>query len=287
MQIGLIDLTLAINEFKHIYLDIHCSYLFFMKTVKISIFFGFLCLMTPLFTFTYAQISSYSIARYIEVKDAKVPSGSLVSQNPDGSYSLSRKAYDPQTKGVIVADPSIYVKSDNPNKKYALTSSAEARVLANTSNGPIKRGDLLRTSTTAGVAVRADKSGYVVGTSLQDYTNTNRTQNVLLSVELNIHYAPSPSTLGSSLTDIFSLSALASYEQPLIVFKYVIAAIITLLSFIFGFFYFGRIASKGVEALGRNPLASRAIQFGIIMNVLITCVIIGVGILVSLFIIRS
>jgi len=39
--------------------------------------------------------------------------------------------------------------------------------------------------------------------------------------------------------------------------------------------------------LGRNPLASRAIQFGIIMNVLITCVIIGVGILVSLFIIRS
>lgn len=258
-----------------------------MKLFRLFFLFAFLFLVFISARLTHAQLSSYSIARYIEVKDSNVVEGSLITQNADGSYTRTRKPYDTQAKGVVVTNPAIFVKSDNPNKKYALVSSGEARVLANTSNGSIKRGDLLRTSAVPGVAVRADKSGFVIGTSLQDYSNQNRTQNTLLSAELDIHYAPSPSSVGSSLADIFSLSALASYEQPLIVFKYVIAAIITLISFIFGFFYFGRIASRGIEALGRNPLASRSIQFGIVMNVLITCVIIGVGIIVSIFIIRS
>lgn len=258
-----------------------------MKIFRLAFFYCLLFLAFVSFRFVHAQLSSYSIARYIEVNDSNVVEGSLITQNADGRYARARKPYDTQAKGVVVSSPAIFVKSDNQNKKYALVSSGETNVLVQTSNGSIKRGDLLRTSTVPGVAVRADKSGFVVGTALQDYSNENRSQNGLIKVELNIHYAPSPSSLGSSLTDIFSLSALASYEQPLIVFKYVVAAIITLTSFIFGFFYFGRIASKGVEALGRNPLASRAIQFGIVMNVLITCVIVGVGILISIFIIRS
>ncbi len=258
-----------------------------MKKYRLAFFFACVFSVSILANFAHAQLSSYSIARYIEVKDSNVVEGSIITQNADGSYVRARKAYDAQVKGVIVANPAIYVKSDNPNKKYALSNSGEVRVLVNTSNGSIKRGDLLRTSSVPGVGVRADKSGFVIGTSLQDYSSKNRSQNALIRAELDIHYAPSPSTIGSSLSDIFSLSALASYEQPLIVFKYVLAAIITLISFIFGFFYFGRIASRGIEALGRNPLASRSIQFGIVMNVLITCVIIGVGILVSLFIIRS
>lgn len=248
------------------------------------------CLIISFFyfvAFANAQLSSYNIARYVEVKDTNVEIGSIIAQNPNGSFTKSKKAYDTQAKGVVVANPAIYVKSDDVNEKFALANAGYAKVLVNTSNGAIKRGDMLRTSTTQGVAVRADKSGFVVGTSLQDYSNKNKTQSTLINAEINIHFAPSPSTVGSSLSDIFNLSALASYEQPLIVFKYVVAAIITLLSLVLGFFYFGRIASRGIEALGRNPLASRSIQFGIVMNVIITCVIIGVGILVSLFIIRS
>jgi len=244
------------------------------------------CLLISIFyftTFVSAQLSSYSVARYIDVKDSKVQIGSVITQNADDSYSISRKAYDSQAKGVIVSDPKIYIRSTNANDKYALVNDGNAKVLTNTSNGLIKRGDMLRTSTTPGVVVKADKAGFVVGRSLQDYSNKNKSQSTLINVEMNIHFAPSPNL---TLADIFSLSALASYEQPLIVFKYVVAAFITLLSFILGFFYFGRIASRGIEALGRNPLASRSIQFGIVMNVIITCVIIGVGVLVSLFIIR-
>ncbi len=254
---------------------------------RIFIFFSLVISCFYFATFVNAQLSSYNIARYVDVKDTKVEIGSIITQNADGSFAKSKKAYDTQTKGVVVANPAIYIKSDDANEKFALANAGYAKVLVNTSNGAIKRGDMLRTSTTPGVAVRADKSGFVVGTSLQDYSNKNKIESTLINAEINIHFAPSPSTVGSSLSDIFNLSALASYEQPLIVFKYVVAAIITLLSLALGFFYFGRIASRGIEALGRNPLASKSIQFGIVMNVIITCVIIGVGILVSLFIVRS
>ncbi len=251
-------------------------------------------LLTVLFSFllfcsrgVHAQLFSYSIARYVEVKDSIVPDGSVVSQDADGVYTLTRRAYDAQVRGIIVNDPAIYVKSDNPRKKYAIVGSGEANVRVSTAEGPIQKGDLLRSSTVPGVLVRAAKSGFVVGVAMQSYTEPNSKTVGTIRATLDIHYAPSVSSIGSALTDIFSLSALATYEQPLIVFKYVIAAIITLASFVFGFLYFGRIASRGVEALGRNPLASRSIQFGIVMNVLITFAIIAVGIVVSLFIIQS
>lgn len=234
-----------------------------------------------------AQLFSYSIARYVQVRDESVPTGSVVSQDQDGSYRLTKRAYDAQVRGVVVSDPAIYVKSDNPNKKYAIIGSGETVVRVNSSEGDIRKGDLLRSSTMPGVLVRAAKSGFVVGVAMEAYSAKDQKSVGVIRATLDIHYAPSVSSIGSALTDIFSLSALATYEQPLIVFKYVIAAIITLSSFIFGFLYFGRIAGRGVEALGRNPLASRSIQFGIVMNVLITFAIIGVGIVVSLFIIRS
>lgn len=245
------------------------------------------CTLLSITKVAYGQLFSYSIARYVEVKDSVVPDGSVVSQDADGTYALTRKAYDAQVRGIVVNDPAIYVKSDNPRKRYSIIGSGEALVRVSTAEGPIKKGDLLRSSTMPGVLVRAAKSGFVVGIAMEGFSEVNTKSVGTIRATLDIHFAPSVSSIGSALTDIFSLSALATYEQPLIVFKYVIAAIITLSSFIFGFLYFGRIASRGVEALGRNPLASRSIQFGIAMNVLMTFAIIGVGIIVSLFIIQS
>jgi F0F1-type ATP synthase membrane subunit c/vacuolar-type H+-ATPase subunit K len=70
------------------------------------------------------------------------------------------------------------------------------------------------------------------------------------------------------------------------VFKYFIAALIVFASFFFGFYIFGRVAGKGVEALGRNPLASKMIEMGIVMNVVITVVIILSGLGLALVILR-
>jgi F0F1-type ATP synthase membrane subunit c/vacuolar-type H+-ATPase subunit K len=61
---------------------------------------------------------------------------------------------------------------------------------------------------------------------------------------------------------------------------------VVILSFILGFISFGRIANTGVEALGRNPLAGKMIQFGIFLNVLITISIVIAGFALAYFVLR-
>ena len=52
-------------------------------------------------------------------------------------------------------------------------------------------------------------------------------------------------------------------------------------SFVMGFVYFGRVARSGIEAIGRNPLASRIIQFNVILHILISIVIVLVGLAIA------
>jgi len=65
--------------------------------------------------------------------------------------------------------------------------------------------------------------------------------------------------------------------EPLDSLRYLLAALILLLSFVLGFAYFGRVSRTGIEAIGRNPMASRMIQISILMHILITTVIIILG----------
>ena len=93
-------------------------------------------------------------------------------------------------------------------------------------------------------------------------------------------YSRFPTGLNSISGNIFNILANAresAYLSPLEALRYLIAALVALLAFILGFAYFGRVAQKGVEAIGRNPLAGRFIEFSVIMNVLLTALIIVVG----------
>lgn len=256
-----------------------------MSRLTLSIFITTIFLINPYIT--YGQSLSLGVATYVPVVDKNVQAGHLITQTKTSEYALAREPYDAKMRGVIVDNPAIFFRTENQKeKRYALIGAGKAYVYANTSNGDIKRGDALTTSRFPGVAMKANRSGYVMGTALEDYANVNKSQakKILISIEIRF-YSP-PANLNSSLTDIFNLSALATYEQPLIVFKYVVAAMMTTLSFVLGFIYFGRIASQGIEALGRNPLASRMIQLGIVLNVLITVVIVATGIVISIFVLR-
>jgi len=66
----------------------------------------------------------------------------------------------------------------------------------------------------------------------------------------------------------------------------VVAAFIVIISFIFGFLSFSRVAARGVEALGRNPMAKKTIQLGILLNVIITLGIIVAGLLLATAILK-
>lgn len=254
--------------------------------VKNSVRF-YLFVAIPLLVSVFAPIvsaQSLGIANYYTIQDKTVHDGDLVSFS-DKDYVLSRKEYDPQITGVIVLKPAISIGAEDPSK-YPVVKIGAVQVNVSTLNGNIKEKDLITSSSITGAAMKATKSGFVIGSALGSYSEKDPKKIGKIVVLLDFHYAYSGKTTQRSLLDIANLSTIAAYESPSMVFKYVVAATVVILSFVLGFLSFGRIAKTGVEALGRNPLASRMIQIGIVLNVLITIAIIAAGILMGFFILR-
>jgi F0F1-type ATP synthase membrane subunit c/vacuolar-type H+-ATPase subunit K len=54
--------------------------------------------------------------------------------------------------------------------------------------------------------------------------------------------------------------ALMVFSCPLSALRYVAASVIVVAAAIAAFVYFGKVARSGVDAIGRNPLASKAIK---------------------------
>lgn len=232
-----------------------------------------------------ATFTTSGIANYLPISDSNVQDGDIVSFSPQG-YRLSHIPYDPLIVGVVTDHPAISLETNGPKKSYPVISSGQVDVLVSDANGAIKKGDAITTSSAPGVGMRATKSGFVIGAALKDFSPATPHAQGKIPVTLDSHYLAVKGSINSSLFDILNLSTLATYEEPLQVFRYVIAAAVLLLSFVFGFFIFSRGVNKGIEALGRNPLAGRMIQLGIIFNTIITVVIVGAGIFIAYLVLR-
>lgn len=234
-----------------------------------------------------AQATSYGVADSLVIKE-KAQDGDIISFSSMG-YVLSKTQYDPTIIGVVSLAPAIGITAEGEGmaKTYPVMSSGNIYVRVSAQNGQIKKGDLITSSTVPGVGMKADKSGFVIGIAYQDYSSNNKTDVGKIAVSLNIHYVYNkPLTPINSILDIINLSALATYEQPSLFLRYLIAAFIIIVSMFFGFLNFGRSANTGIEALGRNPLARRSIQFGIFINALITIIIVIGGVAVAYLVIK-
>lgn len=228
--------------------------------------------------------ASLGVARLVEVIDKDVKDGNIVSSSEKGAV-LSSIPYDGHVLGIVARDAAIVINSSGISEGVPVISNGQVYVLVSTKGGDIKKGDLLTTADIPGVGVKAVKSGYVIGTALEDYNESSDKIDKIV-VDLDLHYFNSKPTFPGSLTDIFKIALLPTKEGPSPIFKYIIAAMVVLGSFVFGFMTFGRTAAKGVEALGRNPAAKSTIYLGIIFNVSIVVVIILVGLAVAVLILR-
>jgi F0F1-type ATP synthase membrane subunit c/vacuolar-type H+-ATPase subunit K len=229
--------------------------------------------------------ATLGVARMIEFKDKNVKDGSIISASAKGA-ALSAIAYDPQVLGVVSRDAAIILSTTHTPNGIPVISNGTVYLLVSSLHGSIKKGDLLTTSTIPGVAVKAVKDGYVLGRASEDYANPDAKKVDKIVAELDLHYFNAKPTLAGSLTDIFKLALLPTKDGPAALFKYIIAAVVVLGSFILGFMTFGRTAAKGVEALGRNPAASKIIHLGIIFNVAIVVIIVLAGLTVAFLILR-
>jgi len=240
------------------------------------------------FAQTATDQTSFGIANFYTITNKNVSDGQIVSFSP-GGYFLSKIPYDPQMVGVITSHPAVSFEINNNNQKTPVLSTGTALVLVSTSNGNIKKNDPITTSTIPGVGMKGTKTGFMLGSALEDYSSNNKNVYKKIAVTLNIQVHSVGKASGGvspKLGDIFNLSAIASTEDPVLVFRLVMAAFIIILSFVFSFFSFGRIATNGIEALGRNPLAARMIHLGIALNVIINVGIIIAGVFMAYLMIK-
>ncbi len=244
----------------------------------------FFILSTIAVPFAFAQDIPVGMALTINLGDETVREGDIISATEKG-FALSTSLYDKNIKGVVTANPAIDINLSTTGSNYPVISTGKGVVNVSTTNGTIKTGDYITSSTLPGIGIKATKSGHVMGKALEDYTETDPKKIGKIKVELGIQFVVLKTTQ-NSLLNIFQLSTLATYEEPLTVFKYMIAAVVVILSFILGFLSFGRVAANGVEAIGRNPSASKMIQLGVVLNVVITIAISAIGLLLALFIIK-
>jgi len=162
-----------------------------------------------------------------------------------------------------------------------ILDSGKAYVLVSGENGGLKSGDFITSSEIAGVAVKALKSGYVLGTAIEDWEPVNPSNTTSLLISVSIKPSVLSTSASSNLIELSKQGLESVFMTPLSALRYIVAGAILIISVSFGLSHFGKLAKSGVEAVGRNPLASRAIQLSVFFNVVLTVGIILMGVAVA------
>jgi hypothetical protein len=223
-----------------------------------------------------AQVKAVGTAVSILITDTNIKDGNIIASTPKG-YAMTTTAYDSNMYGVYAEFPAVFLQNTDNTETKPVVTSGKVNVLVSSINGNIKTNDLITTSTIAGLGQKATKNGMILGTALQDYSNADKKAEGKIQVAVNPHFNASFQNERTNILEVLRNISDPSALTQLTSLRYVLAAGIVLISFILGFIYFGKISLRGVEALGRNPLAHRMIQLNLVLNLLLMIAIIGVG----------
>ncbi len=253
------------------------------------------------------QLSAKIVFAQLEIAETyDVPEGAqdgdIVSYKSEG-VELSSSEYDEKVFGVIETTPLVaYRRQDNTG--LPIVRSGTTSVNVTTANGPIQTGDFVTTSTIPGKGQKSVASGYIIGVALEDFGEQDgeaveitlpeggitQAREGSINVAIKIEYAEINTARNSNrfleALNAALFSNVQNPEQFVNVIRYILAGLAVLISFLIGFFTLARTIPKGVEALGRNPLARTTIQFGIILNIIFTVAIAGVGIVAAIILLR-
>lgn len=227
------------------------------------------------------RISS-GIAITIAISDENVQDGDIISSTETG-YRVTVIPFDSLIYGVVVKSAAVsLVAEEEVAGAYPVMTSGKAYVRVSTSGGEIRAGDFITSSTAPGVGQKATGNGYILGTALENYTDSANVGTILVSLKpsFNANILPD-SSRGIDLLKNVKMAAQSPFLTPLTSLRYLLAVGITAGSFVFGFWYFGRFGRSGIEALGRNPLAAKTISAGIMFNIGLTISMIGGGLLLA------
>lgn len=212
----------------------------------------------------------------VEVADSDANAGDILSITKEGLKRTS-VSFDIMMFGVIAAAPVISVEPRSDNTK-AVLSSGVTDVRVSTSAGNIDIGDYVTSSDKPGTGVKAGEPGYVLGKALAKYDNSS--QDGLIPVDVNIGFAEVGIQSGGGLGNTIGRAVRnpQSFESLI---RYILAAIVVILTIIGGTFAFIKFMSTGLLALGRNPLARVTIITGMVLSGLVVAVLAIVGLAVA------
>ncbi len=224
----------------------------------------------------YAQDATLDVAIEIDLGDVQASSGSVVSYR-DGVYMLSAIEYDENIAGIISSSPGLYLDDTGLDSAYIMTSGQIAVRVSN-ANGEIRKGDFLTSSNNPGIAQKATQTGQVLGVALEDFTGqTEGTVLTHVDIRSQIISQDIDPNVRVNLLEALRLGLESPFLTPVASLRYILAVLLVIAAFIIGFASFGRISGSGIEALGRNPLAKRAIQLTIVFNFALTAFIMFIG----------
>jgi hypothetical protein len=114
------------------------------------------------------------LAEVYQTKDPSVLAGTVVSIDPTmvAGVRKSAKPYDSGVLGVISTEPAMRIGGqdlDGSGMPVFLALLGRIPVMVSDENGPIRPGDLLTSSSTPGVAMRATKPGAIIGQALTGF----------------------------------------------------------------------------------------------------------------------
>ncbi|OGE31631.1 hypothetical protein A2631_00685 [Candidatus Daviesbacteria bacterium RIFCSPHIGHO2_01_FULL_44_29] len=225
----------------------------------------------------YAQ--NFDIASTYTINDPEAGAGDIISSGDNGLVRAN-VSYDNHIFGIIQENP-VIVFTEASGSGRVIGRSGDSMVKITDFNGEIKIGDRVTSSPIAGYGMKATQSGYVIGVVTAAPSNTgslsyqNRQFNAgTAQVALKIEYAELSTPRSSiRLLEYIGAAFFRNIQDPerfTQAVKAIIAGLIAIISFGIGFFAFSRAISKGVEAIGRNPLAKRAIQVSILIQLVLT-----------------
>ena len=215
------------------------------------------------------------------VEGSNLQDGDIICNGINGN-ELCRKDYDSGIMGVYSVSPAVNLDDANLTDGKPIVSSGKVKVRVTAEINKIKVGDYITSSKTPGLGQKATKSGYALGTALENLDSGKG----LITVALGIRPAILATTVSDNLWESLRSGVNSLYLTPLAALRYILAMLVVVGAFMLGFVYFGRIAKSGVEAIGRNPLAGGTIQFGVIINLIFTGLIMVLGLTLAYFILR-
>lgn len=219
----------------------------------------------------FAQTTSSAVAVPVAVEDTTVEDGTIIC-SLDAKFVPCTTDYDVTMMAVISRDPAIFLENKTTGGVPGV-SSGLAYVRVSGAGGKIAKGDLITTSTIAGVGQKAKQSGYVLGVANESFDGDTASITGKIAVNIGIKPAIISDGVRGNLLETLRRGLASVYLTPLSALRYVLAMVVVLVAFTLGFVYFGRVARSGVEAIGRNPMASGMIQASVVFNVILTIAI--------------